>query len=120
MSIEIITGVRMSESILRDYLNELINKFFKILPMRENDEQTLPVYMCSLREELIGCEALVVALNGDPLLLSLLSILEFLIDNPTEHTKIFRRQVFNCISIINKLKSRYVFEGTGEQNGSVE
>lgn len=119
MSIETVTGDAMNEKMLRNYLNDLVNKFFKILPMRENGETTLRVYMQSLREELLGCGALIVALDHDSLMVSLLSILEYLIDNPDEHRVIFRRQVFNCISIINKLKARYTASETDGENGSL-
>ena len=62
--------------------------------------------------ELIGCKELIAAIHEDPLFMSLISILQYLIDNPSCSVKVVKREVFRAISICNKLKARYaVSEG---------
>lgn len=106
MTIDTVTGSTIDVELLNNYLKNLVNLFFKILPMRENEEDSLPVYMRSLQSEIIGCKEIITALNNDHLFLSLISILQYLIDNDCS-VKDVRREVFNAISICNKLKARY-------------
>lgn len=100
-------GVPLDARILRKYLNTLINLFFKILPIWESGECTLDTYMRSLQAELLGCSELVDAIHEDPMFLSLISILQYLIDNPDCEVSTVKREVFRAISICNKLKARY-------------
>jgi predicted transcriptional regulator len=51
-------GEPLTGELLRNYFRNLVNQFFKILPMRENGEDSLCVYMTSLQAELIGCKSL--------------------------------------------------------------
>ena len=41
----------MNSSILNNYLRNLVNLFFKILPIRESEEPSLVAYMTSLQAE---------------------------------------------------------------------
>lgn len=107
MMIQTAAGVPMNGTVLNNYLRALINLFFKILPLWEDGEGSLPVYMKSLQTELLGCNEFVEAIHNDPLLLSLLSILQYLIDTPDCETSAVKREVFRAISICNKLKARY-------------
>lgn len=98
----------MNNELLYNYFRNLVNRFFKILPMREEEDATLVVYMQSLQSELIGCKELVESINNDPSYMTLLSVLQYLIDNPKEKQTVFRREVFRSISICNKLSATYV------------
>lgn len=112
MMIETRTGVQMDARVLSNYLHTLINLFFKILPIKESGESSLDTYMRSLQAELIGCKELIAAIHEDPLFMPLISILQYLIDNPSCSVKVVKREVFRAISICNKLKARYaVSEG---------
>lgn len=112
MMIETRTGIQMDAKVLSNYLHTLINLFFKILPIKESGESSLDTYMRSLQAELIGCKELIAAIHEDPLFMSLISILQYLIDNPSCSVKVVKREVFRAISICNKLKARYaVSEG---------
>lgn len=97
----------MDASVLENYLCNLVNLFFKILPIRENGEQTLGIYMESLQAELLGCAGLVISLQGDPLFVTLVSILQYLIDHPESSPSVFKREVFKAISVCKKLNKRY-------------
>lgn len=104
-------GTPVTEELLCNYFDCLVNQFFKILPMRENGEDSLPIYMQSLQTELLGCQELISALHNDPSYLELLSILQYLINRPECPVASVKREVFKCISICNKLKTRSVPEG---------
>lgn len=97
----------LSESIVRKYLSSLINHFFKILPIKESEEETLSVYLENLKIELLGFKELVQFIKEDPSFITLLSILQYLIDNPECPVKTVKRVVFQSISIIKKLLDKY-------------
>ena len=100
----------IGKQLLRNYFDAMVNHFFKILPMRENEEASLPTYMCSLQVELIGCGDLVSSLRTDPSFLTLLSILQYLIGHPACEVADVRREVFHAINICHKLRAMYESE----------
>lgn len=100
-------GEPLTGELLRNYFRNLVNQFFKILPMRENGEDSLCVYMTSLQAELIGCKSLIPDIRENSLYLTLLAILQYLIDNPECSITEVRREVFKAISVCNKLKFLY-------------
>lgn len=107
MMIPTTAGVPMDAAMLQNYFRSLINLFFKILPIWESGESSLSTYMRSLQAELLGCKELIEAIHDDPLLLTLIAILQYFIDNPDIEIAVVRREVFRAISICNKLKARY-------------
>jgi len=107
MMIHTVRGVPMSDAVLANYLRRLVNLFFKILPMRESEEPSVGVYMVSLQAELLGCTELIEAIHEDPMFISLVSILQYLIDHQDSDVPVYRREVFKAISICNALKARY-------------
>jgi len=90
-----------------NYLKQLVNQFFKILPLREANDSSLGVYMESLQRELYGCASLLQFIGNDAQFLSLLAKLQWMIDHPDYRYHDFRREVFSAISICNKLRARY-------------
>ena len=98
-------GVPVTEELVRNFFKSLVNRFFKILPMREQNEGSLVTYMNSLQLELLGAQNLLGELRNDTAYISLLSILQYLIDNPDAAVQTVKREVFNCISLCNKLKA---------------
>lgn len=107
MMLKISNGDTIDSELLCNYFGTLVNLIFKILPMKENKEKTLQIYIKSLQKEMTGCKELVEFMRNDGLYLSLLSILQYQIDNPDCSPNDTRREVFKAISICNKLKSRY-------------
>lgn len=108
------SGALMSATMLGGYIRSLVNRFFKILPIKESGEDSLETYMRSLQAELIGFKDLVTVIHEDSDFVSLLSILQYLIDNPGCQTTTVRREVFRAISICNKLKAKYAQEMDSE------
>lgn len=103
-------GVPVPRSLVHNYFRNLVNQFFKILPMREKNEPSLGEYMRSFQFELLGCQNVVSDLNTNSQFLTLLAILQYLIDHvddPELSNLAVRREVFRAISICNKLKALY-------------
>lgn len=102
-----VIGTSVSPTLLENYFHNLVNRFFKILPMRENNEESLATYMLGLQAELMGCESFIPEMHENSMYLSLLSILQYLIDNPECTIKETKREVFGAISLCDKLMSVY-------------
>lgn len=107
MMVETTASMPIDAEILHKYFKNLVNHFFKILPMREENEESLITYMQSLQAELLGCKGLISAIQNDASYLTLLSILQYLIDNPECTVREVKREVFRAISICNKLQAIY-------------
>lgn len=110
MMIETIAGHSITSELLHNYFGRLVNRFFKILPMRENQEGSLCTYMQSLQVELLGCKGFIPAMSKDSDFLTMLSILQYLIENPKCNISDVKREVFRAISICNRLQSRFIEE----------
>lgn len=95
---------------INKYFTNLVNAFYKILPMTENREPTRVEYMCSLRREMLGMQGIVSSINGHPGFLSLLNILSYLIGDPQCSDDIARQDVFKAISICKRIAQEYAKE----------
>lgn len=107
MTLDTSYGIPVDSRMLNNYLYSLVGRFFKILPIREEESETLVPYMESLLVELLGCSELILNIRFDARFLSLVGTLQYLIDNPNETVDVYKREVFNSISICNKLKKQY-------------
>lgn len=101
-------GVAITSRLLRKYFHSLVDSIFKILPLREDEEKTLPVYIQSLQSELLGCKELICELHNDPNFLKIASILQYLLDHPDCPVCEVKREVFKAIKICKTMESRYV------------
>ncbi|MCD8376854.1 MAG: hypothetical protein LUD69_07910 [Oscillospiraceae bacterium] len=122
MSKNVWTQMPVPDAVFQNYMNTLVNAFFKIIPIREEldqqgrttdggaereEDSSLGVYMRSLQAELLGCRGLVAVLKNDSRLMSLVSILQYLIDNQDCSFRTLRREVFKAIRICNALQAQY-------------
>ena len=114
MTIDTSAGTPVRIELLHNYFNSLVNRFFKILPIREAEESSLPIYLRGLQVELLGCKDFIPSLCTDATYLSLLGILQYLIDNPECTIREVKREVFGAISLCNKLKA--IYTGGGCEN----
>ena len=101
---------RLPNRLVNNYFHSLVNCYFKILPIRENGEQTIGVYLESLKAEMLGCGGLLEDIKNDPSYMTLLSILQYFIDNPDCDIAEVRREVFRAIRICNKIADKYPAE----------
>lgn len=93
------------------YFNFLVGKMYKILPMKEENCETLHQYIESLQVELIGNGDLVNILVEEPMFISLLNIIQFFISNEF-NVRVCKREVFRAISLIEQINAKYFKGGT--------
>lgn len=91
---------------LCNYFQYLVNHFFKILPMAESGEQSLPKYMESLQFEISGFKKLYAETQCSASIVTLISILQELRERDCD-VAVVRREVFHAISICNQLRELY-------------
>lgn len=97
----------LSDDLIELYLNNLVGRVYKILPMKEEDSLTLNTYISSLAHELTGFYLAVEKGKQDEYMLRVLLTLENLIDNDnTTSQDIYKREVFKCINLIKKIQQR--------------
>lgn len=104
-----IRNIELPDKVVQKYLKALIGQFYKILPIKESGEPSLNKYMQSLQREMLGCQNLIIALNNDELFLSLLAVLQYLIENDCD-TSTVKCEVFKAINICKKLQKKYSIE----------
>jgi hypothetical protein len=88
------------------FLDSMIGKLFKIIKLKDNNVDTINTYISSLQIEFIGGMSLMHELKDDARLVSIISVLQYFIDNEYDF-EVCKREVFKCIDIINKLKNKY-------------
>jgi len=91
-------GGSLSEKSLQEYFKHLINRIWKILPMKEQNCLTLDKYLFNLKIELVGGEEMLLN-NG--LFVELIFNLESL-NNLTLKDE-YKPQIFKCINICEKI-----------------
>lgn len=87
---------------LDSYLHNLINKVYKILPMKEEQCDTLTSYILSLENELIGCYELWDILDNIPQFLAVINIIKYLSIEEYDISTC-KREVFKAIHLIEKV-----------------
>lgn len=98
---------------LCNYFEFLINKTYKILPMREDNSKTLKIYLEGLLRELIGNKELVSILANEPRFVSVLNSIQFLILEEYS-VQVCKKEVFKCIHILSDIKASYFEEGDSD------
>jgi hypothetical protein len=107
--IEVKYGMLPKENFCR-YFEFLINKTYKILPLKEEKSDTLKSYLESYQRELIGNMDLVPLLVDEPKFITVLNTMQFLISEEYSD-KICKREVFKCIRILEEINEKYFKEG---------
>ena len=97
----------VSRKMVSRRIEDLINQFYKILPLREGGSKTLSQYIESLLREMLGMQDLMVEWHDDGQYMSLLGILRFLATNPECDVSVVKSDVFKAISIIKRLHRKY-------------
>lgn len=90
-----------------NYLDGIISKLYKILPLYESQSSTLLTYIKSLQVELIGSTSLIELLHDDAQYVSILATIQYLLEHDYDK-ETCKREVFKCIKIIQKLKQKYI------------
>lgn len=83
-----------------NYMDNLINRVFKILPLKEEKSDTVEAYITNLLYELTGNKELIIYLNNDSRYETILSNLQKLLSQDTN----YRTLVFNTITLITQIR----------------
>lgn len=105
----------LPDKMFENYLDRLVGRFFKILAMKEDNNNTLNAYIHSFQSELVGSKNLISLLNDDARFMILVNVLQFFLDNEYSN-KECKREVMKCIDISKQLKSFY-FPKDGDSDG---
>lgn len=105
-------GAPLSAGLLTNYFRNLVNQFYKILPMREKETPSLPKYIWRLESELVGFQGLVLEIREDAYYGSLVGTLHYLGDHVMDCSQEQVKQlVFEGIATCEKLRARYAGDG---------
>lgn len=108
MSWDTSVGETLSAELIDNYFRNLVNQIYKILPMRENETESLGKYIWRLEAELIGGQNLILAIQEDAYFGSLVNILQYLSDHFSDcSVEQVKQLVFEGISLCEKLLARY-------------
>lgn len=97
----------MTELVLRlqyNYLCKLIDRIYKIIPLKEENVETVESYIRNITDEIMGNAELINSIDCDPRVMIITSTL-FSIVGETEHGA-YKRSVFKCIRYIEQLKDK--------------
>lgn len=106
-----LNDIELDNRLLRDYLDGLVNRFFKILPMWEEGETPVRPYIASLQREMLGCGGVLTAIRFDGRYLSLVTTMQYFVEHPEADVAAVRTEVFRAINMLKKLKAAYCAEG---------
>jgi len=107
--IEVKYGLISNESFCR-YFEFLINKTYKILPMKEENCKTLKSYLESYLRELIGNKELVTLLVNEPQFITVLNTIQYLISEEYS-VEVCKKEVFKCIHLLENINKKYFKKG---------
>jgi hypothetical protein len=93
----------VSEELVSNYYDRLVNRVFKLLPLKEEENPTIAVYLESIMLELVGGKELSDDFKNNADFLSLIMTLEGLSQITNMIT--YKREIFKCINIVRKLQS---------------
>jgi len=100
---------RLPDKALESYLQNLVNKVYKILPMKEERCGTLTSYLLSLENELIGCYKLWDTLENEPQFLAVINIVKYLAIEDYD-VVVCKREVFKAIHLIESINNKFFRE----------
>lgn len=91
----------------QNYISFLINKVYKILPMKEEGCKTLTSYLENLQIEMLGNYELIECLKDEPQFISVLGVIQYFIEHDFD-VAICRRQVFSVIKSLENINKKYI------------
>ena len=95
----------MTELVLRlqyNYLCKLIDRIYKIIPLKEENIKTVGSYIENIIDEIMGNAELINSIDCDPRVMIITSTL-YSIVGETDHST-YKRSVFKCIRYIEQLR----------------
>lgn len=102
-------SIPFKSPIFSDYFNSLVDRIYKILPLFEEKNEGLFVYVQSLIYELNGLYWVVDSIRSNGDYLTLLSTLESISDDVMIQEEgshaVVKREVFKCLEVVKKIKT---------------
>lgn len=92
----------LPNEVVMSYLDGLIGKVWKVLPLKDANSNTIEKYLKSLLRELVGNKELVFKLKDNQDISSILGTLQNLINE--DDSSVYRSDVFKVINLIKRLK----------------
>jgi hypothetical protein len=90
-------------SMIQNYFDRLIDKLYKILPMKESNDITLNIYLKSIQNELLGGIELIGDIDYDAKYITILNTIAFLNKNQFDNSTC-KREIFKCIRLIRDIQ----------------
>jgi len=97
---------KIPEENFNNYFQFLVGKTYKILPMKEENCDTLNSYLESYQRELIGNQQLFKKLIDEPMFITILNTIQYLISEDYS-VDICKKEVFKCIHLFKKINKKY-------------
>lgn len=88
---------------INDYLNDIIGKIYKVLPLKEEGNSYLSEYLDSLLIQLKGAETTYLLLSSNPRYISIVNCIQYFCDNDFTSRQC-KREVFRCIESIKQIQ----------------
>lgn len=95
---------QLPDGMLIAYVDGMIAKVYKMLPMKQSKLNSLPTYMESTLREFIGQKELVFKLKDSEEFLTIIGTLESLLDQ--DDFKKFRSDIFKILNLIERMKNK--------------
>lgn len=93
----------VSDRYLREYLKSLIDKTYKILPLKEEESPTLNKYLNSYLRELVGWTNVFPFYGNEAKIMCVLSTIAYFANNDCDIADT-KSEVFKCIHILEGIK----------------
>ena len=101
----------ISSSTLACYLDGMVGRVYKILPLKEADEPTLDQYIESMQLELTGNKELLCPLREDSRYVTLLGIFQYLRNHHGEmDARSVKREVFKAIGLVKQMRGSHALD----------
>lgn len=103
------SGIEIEQRSIHYNLKRIINQVYKLLPMREEGREWQKP-LTTLIEQLSGMKRLIV--GQDDLFFLILCKMEglFSLNGNTEDMAVYRRTIFQCLSLLNSLDKNVSFK----------
>lgn len=89
----------------QNYFSILVNKIYKVLPLKEEHSPTVCKYIESLLNEMTGSSKVISAIRNDGQYMAIIGTLEGLCK--CDDVIVCKREVFKCIRTVEELNLKY-------------
>lgn len=101
--------IEITNPMFANYMNSMVDRCFKILPLYEERNDGLARYIDSMMYEFSGLQNLIISLKLDADFIMLISTFESLSEDAINFdcdNETIKREVFKCIGIIKRMEEK--------------